>query len=85
MLARPSESREVSFPQNFDMQKRYTLARVLSRTAIESVNRQTLSAEKIKMVEAARIAWAVILIKTRQLILFDGAGIGIFVVCAKQR
>lgn len=29
-----------------------------------------------KTVEAARIAWAAILIKTRQLILFDGAGFG---------
>jgi hypothetical protein len=37
------------------------------------------------MVEAARIAWAAILIKTRQLILFDGAGFGIFVTCAKRR
>ena len=30
------------------------------------------------MLEAARIAWAAILIKTRQLILFDGAGFGTF-------
>jgi hypothetical protein len=37
------------------------------------------------MVEAARIAWAVILIKTRQLILFDGAGFGNFIACAKRR
>ncbi len=29
-----------------------------------------------KMVEAARIAWAAILIKSRQLISFDGAGSG---------
>ena len=35
--------------------------------------------------EAARIAWVVILIKTRQLILFDGAGFGIFAACAKRR
>jgi len=40
---------------------------------------------KLKMVEAARIAWAAILIKTRQLILFDGAGFGIFVACARRR
>jgi hypothetical protein len=41
---------------------------------------------KIKMVEAARIAWAAaILIKTRQLILFDGAGFGIFVACEQRR
>jgi hypothetical protein len=32
---------------------------------------------EIKIVEAARIAWAAILIKTRQLILFDGAGFGV--------
>jgi len=38
-----------------------------------------------KMVEAARIAWAAILIKTRQLILFDGAGFGIFAAWAKWR
>lgn len=31
---------------------------------------------EIKTEEAARIAWAAILIKTRQLILFDGAGFG---------
>jgi hypothetical protein len=37
------------------------------------------------MVEAARIAWAAILIKTGQLILFDGAGFGNFVACAKCR
>jgi hypothetical protein len=37
------------------------------------------------MVEAARIAWAAILIKTRQLILFDGAAFGIFVARAKRR
>jgi hypothetical protein len=37
------------------------------------------------MVEAARIAWAAILIKTRQLILFDVAAFGIFAACAKYR
>jgi hypothetical protein len=40
---------------------------------------------KGKMVEAARIAWAAILIKTHQLILFDGVGFGIFVARAKRR
>lgn len=40
---------------------------------------------KKKMLEAARIAWAANLIKTRQLILFDGAGFGIFVARAKRR
>jgi hypothetical protein len=38
-----------------------------------------------ELVEAARIAWAAILIKPRQLISFDGAGFGIFVACAKWR
>jgi hypothetical protein len=42
-------------------------------------------ASEMKMVEAARIAWAAILIKTRQLILVDGAAFGIFVACAKRR
>jgi hypothetical protein len=40
---------------------------------------------KKKMVEAVRIAWVAILIKTYQLILIDGAGFGIFVACAKWR
>jgi hypothetical protein len=39
----------------------------------------------LKMVKAARIAWATILIKSRQLILFDGAGFGISCACAKWR
>jgi hypothetical protein len=37
------------------------------------------------MVEAARNAWVAILIKTRQLILVDGAGFGIFIASAKWR
>jgi len=37
------------------------------------------------MVEAARIAWAAILIKARQLILFDGASFGILDACIKWR
>ncbi|MCA0314839.1 MAG: hypothetical protein LCH63_13540 [Candidatus Melainabacteria bacterium] len=40
---------------------------------------------EIKMVEAARIVWAADLIKTLQLILFNGAAFGLFVARAKRR